>query len=316
MVCPYVRSERAALIATYGLAFYLPFASVLGVIRVEPLATLCFTLATFFMIRAYRGGLRDHVWAGLALGALALSRVEYGYVLLAALLLGGLWLLMSRQAVMARRSVTALVVALLVCTPWLVYTYSLTNRPFYWGNSGGLSLYWMSAPENLGDYHPKPEVDPRIANDRRFNEVTRLKPLDQDTRLRQIAFQNIRGDPKHYLSNVVNNIGRLVFNSPYSFTNQKASSMLYAVPNALLFGVLSVAALVAVRVRRSLAPEILPIAVFTALGFAVHVPLAAYARFVIPLVPVTAWLAIAILSQHVRLAVDDRPKRRGPEWAL
>ena len=306
----YLSSERAALIATYGLALYLPFASVLSVIRVEPLATLCFTLAAFFMVRSFRGGQRDHVWAGVALAALALSRVEYGYVLLAALLLSGVWLLVSRRAPMARRSVTALLVALLLCTPWLLYTYSLTSRPFYWGNSGGLSLYWMSAPENLGDYHPNQVLDPQGTNGRRFTDVKRLKPLDQDTRLQQIAFQNIRGDPKHYLSNVVNNIGRLVFNSPYSFTNQKASSMLYAVPNALLLGVLSIAALVAVRVRRSLAPEILPIAVVTALGFAVHVPLAGYARFVIPLVPVTAWLAIAILSQHVRLAVDDRPRGR------
>ena len=129
-------------------------------IRVEPLATLCFTLAAFFMVRSFRGGQRDHVWAGVALAALALSRVEYGYVLLAALLLSGVWLLVSRRAPMARRSVTALLVALLLCTPWLLYTYSLTSRPFYWGNSGGLSLYWMSAPENLGDYHPNQVLDP------------------------------------------------------------------------------------------------------------------------------------------------------------
>jgi len=312
----YLRSERAVLIATYGLALYLPFFSVFGVIRVEPLATLCFTLATFFMVRSFRGGQRDHVWAGVALAALALSRVEYGYVLLVALLLSGLWLLMSRRTLMARRSVTALVVALLLCTPWLLYTYALTSKPFYWGNSGGLSLYWMSAPGNLGDYHPQALPRGQIPPDRRFSEVRRLKPLDQDTRLQHIAFENIRDDPKHYLSNVVNNIGRLVFNSPYSFTNQKASSMLYALPNALLLGVLMIAVLVAVRVRRSLSAEILPIAVFTALGFAVHVPVAAYARFVIPLVPVTAFLAIAVLSKHVRLALDNRPKEREAEWAL
>ncbi len=305
----YLRSERAALIATYGLALYLPFLSVVGVIRVEPLATLCFTLAAFFMVRSFRGGRRDHVWAGVALAALALSRVEYGYVLLAALLLSGVWLLRSRRAPMARRSVTALLVALLLCTPWLLYTYSKTGKPFYWGNSGGRSLYWMTAPGNLGDYQTQ-------GLPRRLSEVARLEPLDQDARLREIALENIRDDPNHYLSNVVNNLGRLVFNSPYSFTNQKASSMLYAVPNALLLGVLSVALFVAIRVRRSLAPEIPPIAAFTALGFAVHVPVSAYSRFVIPLVPVTAWLAIAVLSQHLRLALDDRPQGLRAERAL
>lgn len=299
-------SERTAVIATYGLALYLPFFAVMGTIYVEPLATFCFTLAALFMVRSFRGGRRDHVWAGLALTVLALSRVEFGYVLLAALLLSGVWLLVSRRSLMARRSATAALLALVLCTPWLVYTYSLTSKPFYWGNSGGLSLYWMSAPGNLGDWHGQDVFTiPQLAAHRPlFTALKHLKAPDQDARLQHIAFQNIKHDPKHYLSNVVNNIDRLVFNSPYSFTNEKASSMLYAVPNALLLGVLFIAVLVAVRVRRRLSPEILPIAVLTVLGFAVHVPVAAYARFVTPLVPVTAWLVIAVLVPHLRLTRD------------
>jgi 4-amino-4-deoxy-L-arabinose transferase-like glycosyltransferase len=304
-------SAPTALIATYGLALYLPFFTVVGNIFVEPLATLCFTLAVFFMVRSFRGGRRDHLWAGVALAVLALSRVEYGYVLLAALLLSGVWLLVSRRSPMARRGTLATAVALLLCTPWLAYTYSLTSKPFYWGNSGGLSLYWMSAPGNLGDWHSGKEVFalPQLAADRPlFTALERLKPLDQDQRLQHVAFQNIRNDPAHYLANVVNNVDRLVFNSPYSFTNknsplsftrEKASSVIYAVPNALLFGLLAVALVVAVRMRRQLRAEVVPIAVLVALGFAVHVPLAGYARFVTPLVPAAAWLVIAVLARAV-----------------
>lgn len=45
--------------------------------------------------------------------------------------------------------------ALLICSPYLVYTYALTGKIFYWGNSGGLSLYWMSSPhpQEFGDWH-------------------------------------------------------------------------------------------------------------------------------------------------------------------
>jgi 4-amino-4-deoxy-L-arabinose transferase-like glycosyltransferase len=304
-------SAPTALIATYGLALYLPFFTVVGNIFVEPLATLCFTLAVFFMVRSFRGGRRDHLWAGVALAVLALSRVEYGYVLLAALLLSGVWLLVSRRSPMARRGTLATAVALLLCTPWLAYTYSLTSKPFYWGNSGGLSLYWMSAPGNLGDWHSGKEVFalPQLAADRPlFTALERLKPLDQDQRLQHVAFQNIRNDPAHYLANVVNNVDRLVFNSPYSFTNknsplsftrEKASSVIYAVPNALLLGLLAIALVVAVRMRRQLRAEVLPIAVLVTLGFAVHVPLAGYARFVTPLVPAAAWLVIAVLARAV-----------------
>jgi hypothetical protein len=108
----------------------------------------------------------------------------------------------------------------------------------------------------------------------------------------------------------VNNVDRLVFNTPYSFTNkssplsftrEKASSVIYAVPNALLLGLLGIALVVAIRMRRKLGAEIMLVAVLVALGFAVHVPLAGYARFVTPLVPAAAWLVIAILSSQVRV---------------
>ena len=301
-------SERAALIATYGLALYLPFLTVTGDIYVEPLATLCFTLAVFFGVRSYRGGRRDHYWAGIALAALALSRVEYGYVVLAALVLSGVWLVVRRSAA-ARHSTIAAAVALLLCAPWLGYTYSLTSKPFYWGNSGGLSLYWMSAPGNLGDWHSGAEVFalPQLARARPlFTELGRLQPVAQDARLQHVAFRNMRDDPLHYLANVGNNIGRLLFNVPYSFgeakapfsfTREKDGAVIYAIPSALLLGLVGIALVAGIRTRGRLGPELLPIAVLVLLGFAVHVPLAAYARFVIPLVPAVAFLVLATLSR-------------------
>jgi hypothetical protein len=311
-------SERAALVATYGLALYLPFLTVIGDIYVEPLATLCFTLAVFFGVRSFRGGRLDYYWAGFALAALALTRVEYGYVVLAALLLSGVWLLARRSAA-ARHSAIAAAVALLICVPWLGYTYSLTSKPFYWGNSGGDSLYWMSAPGNLGDWHSGTEVFtlPRLAAARPlFRQLEGLKPVEQDDRLQHVAFRNMRNDPQHYLANVGRNVGRLLFNVPYSFgqakaplsfTREKDGAVVYAVSNALLLGLLATALVVGIRTRRRLGPEILPIAVLVALGFAVHVPLAAYARFVIPLVPAVAFLVLATLS---RCSISS-PRARG-----
>jgi hypothetical protein len=299
--------ERQALGVTYALALYLPFFTVLGPIHVEPLATLCFTLVVFFMVRSIRGGSRDHVWAALALAVLALSRVEFGYVLVASLALSLLWLVLSHGSRPARRSFIAVVLALLFCTPWLAYTYSVASRPFYWGNSGGLSLYWMTAPGNLGDWQGEPDAfaAPQLVGSRSvFDEIKRLKPLDQDAKLQSVALQNIKTDPNHYLTNVVNNIGRLVFNTPYSFTNEKASTLLYMVPNALLLGLLAIATFVVIKVRQRPPAEIVVIAVFAILGFCVHIPVAAYARFVIPLVPAAVWLAVAIVSAHVRVVSD------------
>jgi 4-amino-4-deoxy-L-arabinose transferase-like glycosyltransferase len=310
--------DRAALLCTYALALYLPFFMIQGIIWVEPLATLALMLALFFIARSLRGGRRDHIWAGVALALLALTRPEYGYVLLIAAVLACLWLLASRRSPAARSSTLAVVLALVLCTPWLAYTYSLTSKPFYWGNSGGLSLYWMTAPGNLGDWHHFSEglTSPRLAANRAvFAKLAPLDPVAQDTQLTHIAIQNIKHDPKHYLTNVVNNIDRLIFNSPYSFTNEKASPMFFAIPNGILIGLLSLAVAVAIAARRRLRPEILPVAVFMVLGFAVHVPLAAYARFAVPLVPVIAWLILALLSPHIRLNSTDSPARAPDAYA-
>jgi 4-amino-4-deoxy-L-arabinose transferase-like glycosyltransferase len=322
MVRPYLGSERGAVIATYALGLYLPFLSIVSVIHVEPLATLCFTLAAFFLIRAFKGEVLDAVLAGVSLAVLALSRVEYGYVILAGLLLSGAWWLTSRRSVRARQSTLALGVALLLCTPWLAYTYSVTHKPFYWGDAGGLSLYWMTAPGNVGDWHLGKDTRtyPGLAVDRPvFAELNQLRPLQWDGRLMHVALNNIRRDPAHYVTNVVNNIARLLFNAPYSYENETTKGlsppwglMLYALPNAILLGLLSVALAVAIKARRRLRPEILPIGVLAILGFAVHVPVAAYGRFVIPLIPVVAWLVIAIIAPNVRVALEPSPPSTRP----
>src|SRR4051794_13758180 len=99
----YVRPSRA-LMATYALAAYLPFATVLYSVHVEPLATLCFTAAIFFLLRAHRGNKRDAVWAGLSLGILALSRLEYGWVVVVALGLSFVWWALTRRSPSAQVS--------------------------------------------------------------------------------------------------------------------------------------------------------------------------------------------------------------------
>ncbi len=46
---------------------------------------------------------------------------------------------------MYRKAFQVTLLAFLFTVPWLIYTYSLTGRVFYWSNSGGANLYWMSS---------------------------------------------------------------------------------------------------------------------------------------------------------------------------
>ena len=304
-------NERVALRSSYALLLYLPFYTVLGPLHVEPLATFLFTLGVFFSVRVVRGSRGAQWWAGLAFGLLALSRVEYGWVLLVGAVAALGWLVLRRQSVLARQLATVSCVGLLCCVPWLAYTYSLTDRLFYWGNSGGLSLYWMSAPTegNLGDWHPPfissgdsflssnaPAVRP---NQSLFARVRRLPPLEQDPRLQELAIGNIRDRPDVYLSNLVNNTSRLIFNFPYSYSAQTDRPLIYTLPNAVLLGALGVAGAIQLHDRRRLRPEVLLVATLLLLGFAIHLPVAAYGRYMLPLMPAATYVVVVSLVPRV-----------------
>ena len=46
-------------------------------------------------------------------------------------------------------------IALLFTIPYLIFTYNITGKPFYWSNNGGMLLYWISSPHktDLGEWH-------------------------------------------------------------------------------------------------------------------------------------------------------------------
>lgn len=310
--------RRDALIATYALAAYLPFFTTVGHLHVEVLSALCIMIATAFMLRAYRGGRRDHIWAALALAVLALSRVEFGYVLMAGLVISLLWLAFHRESGLAKKSAAAAAIALVLCIPWLVYTHEVSGRTLYWGDAGGLQLYWMTAPDNLGDWHTNHEAFtyPKLAAEARvLAPLQALTPAKRDARLEHIALQNIKSHPKHYLTNLVFNVGRLLFNSPYSYGNLSATGtspgwglMVYALPNAILIGLLMLAGIIGVAVRRRVGRHLVPFILFAGLAFAIHIPVAAYGRLVLPLVPLVVWLALAIVIPNVRLTASPRER--------
>lgn len=318
LVHDFVPSRRGALVATYALAAYLPFFTTVGHLHVEVLAALCIMIATACLLRAFRGARRDHIWAAVALAVLALSRVEFGYVLMAGLVISLVWLALHRGSNVARKSASAAALALVLCIPWLLYTHQVSGRAVYWGDAGGLQLYWMTAPNNIGDWHTNHEAFtyPQLGAEARvLRPLQTLTPAKRDARLQHIAVQNIKSQPKHYLTNVVFNVGRLLFNSPYSYGNLTATGtspgwglMIYAVPNAILIGLLTLAAIVGVAVRRQVGRYLAPFILFAGMAFAIHIPVAAYGRLLLPLVPLVFWLALAIAVPNLRL-ISVAPER-------
>jgi 4-amino-4-deoxy-L-arabinose transferase-like glycosyltransferase len=308
---------RIAVLSAYALGLYLPFWALLSNLHSEVLAVFLVAGGMLAISRYLNdGGPGYFSAAAAALAGLALTRVAYGWVLTFALLALFLsWLIGSSRV--AARTAPVFAVALALCVPWLVYTYSKTDRPFVWGNSGSLSLYWMASPYegDLGDWRQADDVftDPDLALHREFFDGLRgLTLAEQNAEIEREALRNIVDHPLEYGENLVANVSRMLFNTPYSRTQQATNDVFYALPNALVVGAVALCLLVLLPRRRSLPAETGPFVLLGLLAFAVHALVATYPRMLMPSIPIIAWLTTLALVE-LRVLAPESPllTRRG-----
>lgn len=127
-----------------------------------------------------------------------------------------------------------MVIALATTLPYLIYTYQLTGRVFFWG-TGNDSLYWMSNPEpnEYGSWFPDQTMDSELTffsyyipgcrdsikahHGKDLAEIHKYTGLERDDAYKTIAVKNIKAHPLKYLQNVIYNTGRLLFQYPFSY---------------------------------------------------------------------------------------------------
>jgi hypothetical protein len=295
VLCLHV-GPRPALLGALALGLYLPALAPLRTVHKEPLAMLLVALA---MLGLARGRRRDAALAGLALGALVMVRLEYGWVLVALLALCGAAALAGRRGAVVRASATALAVGLACCLPWLAYTRDVSGRFPYWGNAGGESLFWMSptgVAGQTGEFHGVRPVfeQPALAPYRPlFRRLERLTPLERDLALQRLARANVRARPAAYARNLAANASRLWFGVPMRPAPPPGTVALHLLFNTALLAALGWVALV----RRRLPPVAPAFAACAAAGAGIHLLPSADPRMLLPLVPIAVWLVTVALSR-------------------
>lgn len=294
--------ERAALRWTYALGLYLPFLAVVPEVHKEPLSILLVVAG----MGALAGGLRSGrapalVGAGACLAALAMVRLEYGWVAIALLGLALVrWLGLGGGAE-ARRLVVVAATAVVLCVPWLAYTHHLTGRTVYWGTSSGLSLYWMSPTTEgeTGQWHSPFDVAirPELAAFRPlFAKAQTLDPVASDRALSRLAVKNIRARPLTYARNLGANLARLLAGAPMRPQHALGRILVDVVFNVPLLAAFAWAGWGLWRRRPRVPPETAPIAVFTLAAVAVHLPASASPRMLLPVVPAMLWVLAQVVA--------------------
>ncbi len=210
---------KKKLPAVIFLGFYLPVYVMLPKILTESFAWFLIGLLTYLMVKYLSKNIQKKqlFLIALVLLVLMLTKVVFAYAVLSLALITAIWFLFSRNP-KVKAVFQVFVLALFMSTPYMIYTYRLTGKVFYWSNAASLSLYTMSTPyaDENGSF-----MTPRYlaTNPKHRQEVdsimVRLPALQMDEALQKAAIRNIKNHPFKYFKNWLSNLGRLFIGYPF-----------------------------------------------------------------------------------------------------
>jgi 4-amino-4-deoxy-L-arabinose transferase-like glycosyltransferase len=247
----YTRRNIVLLFSFFWACFYTSYQD-LPLILSEPLTSFLSTLLLYFISKVFtQNNNKKYIfYSGLTMGFLVLTKIIFGYVLLALLVISILFFLIKKTN-SKKGLILILLMALIVNIPYLAYTYGITHKFFYWGNSGGMSLYWMSTPfeGEYGDWNnpnftaseePEPLTQLSTAgmfaknHQKDMDYINQFVGVEKDEAFKSLAIANIKSQPVKYIRNCIANLGRLFFGFPVSYSYQKDKTLIRLPPNCLI----------------------------------------------------------------------------------
>lgn len=248
-----VSFRKALVVSLFWGCYYIAY-QYLPAISYEPVSIFLISLSILCLVRAFIPGnsqnTKKYIYlSGFVLGYLALTKVIFGYVLFVMLIAGGLLWLIKRSA-NYKKGVAIVLIACLTTIPYLVYTYHVTGRIFYWG-TGEENLYWMSTPyeDEYGDWKGDLDRNPvafgnyntldagdslKAHHQKDFQEIANYHGLKRDDAFKKIAINNIKSHPVKYAKNIFYNIGRMIFHYPFSYAVQRTKVMFVLPINGII----------------------------------------------------------------------------------
>ena len=249
--------------------------------------------------------------------ALCLTKIIFGYIFLAyAAVFIIVYIIKQHKNFLILSS--AFVLSIVLCVPYLIHTYNLTSKVYYWGTAGGLQLYWMTTlnPHEYGDWNNETLTvecfsgnifcnqefwakthEPIMQEVRKFSQANNM--VEMDTYLKTKAIANIKKSPVKYIKNIIANIGRMVFGYPFSYTFQTMGGLFRIIINALFVFpfLIAIGLVVWQRFPRSELTMLLLILGYIGASSLVS----AYPRQLFPVVPAILLFLSFILGKSIRI---------------
>lgn len=313
-VLPYA-GRRWALAMALILMLHPSLVRTAPYLMTEALAVCCISGFAWAFTSALRREQRSPaliVIAALALAWLTMTRVFFGNVILASaafvLLFLPFWK-SQRKALL--RTLNVLVLAFVMCLPWLAFTKLKTGENFCWSTNGGELLYWATSTNEGENGHWFSEADSQslpelVANGHRdfYREKYYLPLKEREAALKGKAMENIRANPLGVLENWVCNWCRLVFRFPRSYHTEDLLTVVLVIANGPLLLAVFLALWIGWRHRRTIPMEVLILAVMTFIYLGGTSLLPGVPRYTVVIWP---WIGLGvamIFQRHLRVKWD------------
>lgn len=307
--------ERKVFIWTVILGcYYMPFKGFPHILS-ETFTIFLIASITFFSFRFFskpKQNFRSFLPLSFLLAILALTKVIFGTVFLFA---GTVFLIgyFITRDIQFRNSFFLMTLSLIFCLPYLIYTYSLTGRFFYWSNAAGMSMYWMSNPvegeygewynDSLSsEYLDKPSQVVLLKNHgAEYEKIYSLAGVARDDKFKSLAIQHVKENPSKVFRNWLANISRMFFNYPAGYKSFNLGTALNMLANIPLLLLLLFSSWITWKRRREITSPLKFLLVISFIYLFGSSLLSAYDRMLYILIPVLGcWGAYCLLLSRTK----------------
>jgi hypothetical protein len=306
------------IFSLFWACYYISYQNM-PFVHTEIFTYLLISMLIFFLIKAFKpetsGNVKRNIFcAGFILGFIVLTKIAFVYVFLVMLIGSSVLWIYNKEKINYYKGFIIMVIAFATVLPYMIYTYNLTGRMFYWNTNTGVTLYWSTNPykdeygdwkqdldENtvdMGNYNIPGAEDTLIAHHARdYYSIFKNKKftqfgMAQDDAFKKFALDNIKVHPLKYLQNCVLNVGRLIFQYPFSYAVQRPKVLLVFPINGIIFTLILFCLIPTFRNWRNIIYPVRFMLIFAFLYLGLSSMVTAYVRMFSIIVPVLLfWFA-------------------------
>jgi len=305
--------EKRALLFAFLLGLWPPYIRQLFYANSEPLSCMMIAIIfyySYFLLKNKEINYKKIIALAFALAYLALTKAIFGYAIVACIIILILFYVFPKDKIRVKISLIAFVLAFVFCLPYLLYTYNLTGKMFFWSNRGGVNIYHSTTPfaGEYGDWFGNNiyEDNPQAMQNHKdvLSETANMKALDKDEKFKELGIEHFKNHPGKFVSNWFVGLGRLMFNYPFSYSLQKPDTYFFILPNMFLFSFLFISIGVLIKYRKKFPYEFSFIILFSFVYLGGISLAAAVARYTALVYPLFFAIILYVFSKIIKIRIN------------